>query len=678
MIGAKTQSGRSDIFSNKAVQIIGLGMAGALIALAIWLIGWDSFWEAKTWDWRVRLLAKNGKATHEVCLILLDQNSLDWGKTENGWSWPWPREVYGAIINFCKRSRVKSLAVDILFTEPSAYGVEDDVKLGSAMSEFGKAAGAVFIGQDKTTFPIPEVANNARLLCNVRLLPDPDGVYRRMPVSFKENTVPSLGIGAYLAALPPHQDIQAALKKMEATVPKDPHGNAILRYRGTHTAYSAAAIIQSELRLLSGETPVISPEVLKDKYVFLGFSAPGLYDLRPSPISGVFPGVEIHATLLDNFLSQDFIRQMPRQITVILILLIAFAGSASVSALKSPVSIIIGSLLNLSLPILFALWCYVEGWWMPIVVCEIASGTSMLLCLSVSYATEGRQKRFIKQAFRQYLSHELIEQLIENPDMLKLGGQRKMISIFFSDIQGFTSISEKLEPEELTAFLNDYLTAMTDIIIEEGGTVDKYEGDAIIAFWNAPLDLPEHAVRCVTAALRCQAKLTAMRPVFYERIRQNTYMRIGINTGYAVVGNFGSQTKFDYTMIGDSVNLAARLEGVNKQFRTYTMISEFTKAQLNNAVAVREIAKVAVVGRREPVKVYEPMTHQEYQAKQEIFETFDKGLNLFYTGEFDKAESVFSSIADRDPAADAYRIKSKEMKHAKPDHWQGVWVMSSK
>ncbi|HAO21510.1 MAG TPA: adenylate/guanylate cyclase domain-containing protein, partial [Desulfobacteraceae bacterium] len=429
---------------------------------------------------------------------------------------------------------------------------------------------------------------------------------------------------------------------------------------------------------LSGETPVISPEVLKDKYVFLGFSAPGLYDLRPSPISGVFPGVEIHATLLDNFLSQDFIRQMPRQITVILIILIALIGSASISAFKSPVSIVMGSLLNLSLPIFFAVWCYAKGWWMPIVACEIASGISMLLCLSVSYATEGRQKRFIKQAFRQYLSHELIEQLIENPDMLKLGGQRKMISIFFSDIQGFTSISEKLEPEELTAFLNDYLTAMTDIIIEEGGTVDKYEGDAIIAFWNAPLDLPEHAVRCVTAALRCQAKLTAMRPVFYERIRQNTYMRIGINTGYAVVGNFGSQTKFDYTMIGDSVNLAARLEGVNKQFRTYTMISEFTKAQLNNAVAVREIAKVAVVGRREPVKVYEPMTHQEYQAKQEIFETFDKGLNLFYTGEFDKAESVFSSIADRDPAADAYRIKSKEMKHAKPDHWQGVWVMSSK
>jgi adenylate cyclase len=680
MMGAKTQSGKADIFSGKIVQTIGLGTAGAVIALAIWLMGWDSFWEAKTWDWRVRLLAKNGKATHEICLILLDQNSLDWGKNENSWSWPWPREIYSVIINFCKRSHVKSLAVDVLFTEPSAYGVEDDVKLGSAMSDFGKIAGAVFIGQDKTTFPIPEVANNARLLCNVRLLPDSDGVYRRIPLSevFKENAVPSLGIGAYLAALPPHQDIQAALKKIDETVPKDAGKNAILRYRGTHTAYSAAAIIQSELRILAGETPVISPELLKDKYVFLGFSAPGLYDLRPSPISGVFPGVEIHATLLDNFLSQDFIHQMPRQIVVFLILLMALVGSASMSALKSPVSIVMGSLLNLSLPILFALWCYVKGWWMPIVVCEISSGTAMLLCLAVSYATEGRQKRFIKQAFRQYMSHEVVEQLIEHPDMLKLGGQRKMLSIFFSDIQGFTSISEKLEPEELTAFLNDYLTAMTDIIMEEGGTVDKYEGDAIIAFWNAPLDLPEHAIRCTTAALRCQEKLKAMRPVFYERIRQNTYMRIGVNTGYAVVGNFGSQTKFDYTMIGDSVNLAARLEGVNKQFGTYTMISEFTKEQLKDAVAVREIAKVAVVGRREPVKIYEPMAHKEYQANREIFETFAKGLNLFYAGDFDKAESVFSSIADRDPAAGAYRIKSMEMKHAKPEHWQGVWVMSSK
>ncbi len=671
------------MFSNKALHTAGLGMAGAMIALAIWLMGWDSFWEAKTWDWRVRLLSKPGKATHEICLILLDQNSLDWGKTENGWSWPWPREVYGVIINFCKRSGVKSLATDILFTEPSAYGVEDDLKLGGAIADFGKVAGAVFIGQENTTFPIPEVAKSIRLLCNVRMLPDPDGIYRRMPLSeiFEDKPVPSLGIGAYLSALPPSQDIQAELKAIHMAVPKDRRGNAILRYRGdvgTHTAYSAAAIIQSELRILSGEQPVISPDVLKDKYVFLGFSAPGLYDLRPSPVSGVFPGVEVHATLLDNFLSQDFIRTMPRRITAILIFIIAYVGTISISVLKNPVSIVMGSFLNLSAPILLSLWAYTEGWWMPVVVCEIASGSAMLLSLAVSYATEGRQKRFIKQAFQQYLSHEIIEQLIQNPALLRLGGQRKMISIFFSDIQGFTSVSEKLEPEELTAFLNDYLTAMTDIIIAEGGTVDKYEGDAIIAFWNAPLDLPDHAIRCVKAALRCQAKLAEMRPMFYERIRQNVFMRIGINTGYAVVGNFGSQTKFDYTMIGDSVNLAARLEGVNKQFGTYTMISEFTKEQIEDAVAAREIAKVAVVGRKEPVTIYEPMSHEQYQAKHDLFETFAQGLKRFYEGQFDEAETIFATIAEHDAAAEAYRIKCAEMIAAKPQHWHGVWVMSSK
>ena len=194
----------------------------------------------------------------------------------------------------------------------------------------------------------------------------------------------------------------------------------------------------------------------------------------------------------------------------------------------------------------------------------------------IYYTTEGRQKLFIKNAFKQYLSPAVIEELIQHPERLKLGGERRVLSIFFSDLEGFTGISEGLEPEELTALLNEYLSAMTDIIQEEGGTVDKYEGDAIIAFWNAPLLQPDHAERCVRAALRCQEKLAEMRPAFRERIGKDLRMRIGINSGPAVVGNMGSHTRFDYTMLGDAVNLAARLEGINKQFGTYTILSQAT------------------------------------------------------------------------------------------------------
>ncbi len=296
----------------------------------------------------------------------------------------------------------------------------------------------------------------------------------------------------------------------------------------------------------------------------------------------------------------------------------------------------------------------------------------------MNYITEGRQKRFIKDAFRQYLSPVFIEQLIQNPERLKLGGERKVLSIFFSDLQGFTSISEKLDPEELTILLNEYLTEMTVIIQEEGGTVDKYEGDAIIAFWNAPIDVDNHAVKIVRASLRCQERLAEMRPGIRELIGMNLMMRIGINTGPAVVGNMGSRTRFDYTMLGDSVNLAARLEGTNKQFGTYTMISQFTKEQAGNEFAFREIARVTVVGKQKPVTVYEPMFWDEYEAVKDILDQFAKGLELFYSGSFKQAREVFASIRDIDPPGAAYEEKCKILADSSPKNWRGVWVMTTK
>ena len=178
------------------------------------------------------------------------------------------------------------------------------------------------------------------------------------------------------------------------------------------------------------------------------------------------------------------------------------------------------------IPVFLSMGSYMIGIWLPLAVLETAVGLTIASALVANYATEGRQKRFIKNAFSQYLSPAVIEQLIQHPERLKLGGERRVLSIFFSDLQGFTSISEGLAPEELTTLLNDYLSAMTDIIIEEGGTVDKYEGDAIIAFWNAPLEVPDHAVRIVRASLRCQQKLSEMRPGFKARIGKEMFMKI--------------------------------------------------------------------------------------------------------------------------------------------------------
>ena len=219
---------------------------------------------------------------------------------------------------------------------------------------------------------------------------------------------------------------------------------------------------------------------------------------------------------------------------------------------------------------------------------------------------------------------------------------------------------------------------MTDIIHEEGGTIDKYEGDAIIAFWNAPLNLPDHAIRVVQAALRCQSRLAEMRPAISERIGKEMFMRVGINTGPAVVGNMGSRSRFDYTMLGDAVNLASRLEGVNKQFGTYTMISQMTRNEFGDKFAVRELARVAVVGRKEPVTVYEPMTWETYRAREEIFNAFAKGLAFFYQGDFAAALDIFASIHTLDPAAASYTEKCRHFLANPPNDWHGVWIMTSK
>ena len=330
------------------------------------------------------------------------------------------------------------------------------------------------------------------------------------------------------------------------------------------------------------------------------------------------------------------------------------------------------------MPPVTASFAYLQGYWLPLVIPQIAVMTAITLSLVVNFATEGIQRQFIKSAFQQYLNPAVIDQIIAHPEKLALGGERRELSIFFSDLQGFTSISEALDPETLTALLNDYLSAMTDIIHEENGTVDKYEGDAIIAFWNAPLDVPDHACRAVNAALRCQEKLAELRPQYLARTGKEFYMRIGVNTGYAVVGNMGSKDRFDYTMLGDSVNLAARLEGVNKQFGTYSMVSAETRKQAADKFSFRELARVAVVGKKEAVTVYEPFRSDVYNENKEVLVIFQNGLQLFYKGQFDAARDVFLSIASRDPAAAKYAEKCLEMKNLAVAGWDGVWVMTTK
>ncbi len=555
---------------SKLVDGILIGVAAALAALIIWHAGVLERLEYATWSWRAQFFARPSPATGTIKLILLDQQSLDWGRKQNSLTWPWPREAYVPIIDFCTRHGAKAVLFDVLYSEPSVYGMADDRALADAISRAPFFVGSLCLHRDanfstawptqaadrlsfnianfpsadkaarpSATFPIDEVAETAAVLANVIEEPDIDGVFRRANLFriFNGKAVPSLGFAAFglqFADNPgetcPTLPSQVCSGRFRAdslqicgkSIPLDREGKMILRFRGpsgVFQSYSAAAIIESEILARAGGMETIKDVAsFKDAYVFFGFSAPGLVDLRPTPLSNVCPGVEIHAALLDNLLTGDFIRDVPSMAVVLSTLMLAVLAAVSlVSFAKHVWHSVLGIALFAPLPAVIGFAAYPLGLWWPIIVQENAVLATIAGAIVFNYATEGRKKAFIKKAFRHYLSPAVIERILEDPSQLKLGGERKELSILFSDIEGFSTISEKLDPENLTSLLNLILSDMTEIILDEGGTLDKYEGDAIIAFWNAPLDQNDHAERACNAALKCQQKI---------RERQEEYSRM--------------------------------------------------------------------------------------------------------------------------------------------------------
>lgn len=702
----------------RALRGAAIGAVAAVLVIAVWATGAFDSLEYRSWDQRVGFYAPRETPDESVALVLLDQDSLDWVRDEFGISWPWPRELYAYIVEYFSRAEAAAVVFDVLYLDPSGYGVHDDAVFESAIRTNERFVGSVFLGTEtgdsiawpselppgslsaypvapesdssfaevfprfpRASFPIPEVTESARMLGNIHLAPDADGIYRRVSLFsiFDGRAVPALGTAGFLLPSGAGEDPQWTDVLDE--VPLDENGHAVLRYRGAGgmpPAYSAAAILQSEANLRGGMAPSIDPEVFAGTRVFFGFSAPGLFDLRPTPLGGSTPGVAVHATILDNLVTGGFIRTPGNVAVAGVVLVFAIAAAVLASVSVKPAMIALWYFLFLPAPLVLGFAAYLPGYWFPVVAPTAGLVLALVGAGAASYAVEGKQKRFIKSAFQQYLSPDVIENLLLDPKRLRLGGERRVLSIFFSDLQGFTGISENLSPEELTTLLNEYLSAMTDVIHEEGGTVDKYEGDAIIAFWNAPLEQENHPVRAVRAALRCQHALAELRPTFAAKTGAELFMRIGMNTGAAVVGNMGSRTRFDYTMLGDAVNLAARLEGVNKQFATYTMISEATAAELTHEFRCRELGRVGVVGRAAPVAVFEPYFAKQYRDAADLLEIFHRALQLYYQGAFNEAGQLFDSISAVDPPSARYSERCRMLIQEPPPDWNGVWVMTSK
>ena len=690
----------------KSSRGILVGLLAVALAFLLHSLKITESWEWKSWDWRLRLFQEPSRASDEIAIFLIDQYSLDVYEEQQGLSWPWPRQIYSAVIDYLVAGGARAVVFDLLFSEPSRSGVEDDLDFAAAIERAGNVFLTFSLSREEgleepplgllerfslekqslpaepvievksASLPVEVLLTGARGAGNVLFTPDGDSIFRRLLLLFscQDLVLPSLPLAL------------AKFIKGEQGMPRiplDETGRMIIRYygpEGTYRSYSIAAIINSWAQLEEGMTPQIPPREFADKIVFIGGNAPGLLDLRPTPFSPVNTGVEIQVTVVDNILSEDFVSRPPRALWLSLAVLFALITAVGISLLRKIWQMIFFLLLCAALPFGAAWAAFSFGYWLEFVTPEISVLLGFIGAALLNYSVEGRQRRFIKSVFRHYLSPDVIERIIRNPSLLRLGGEKREITSFFSDVAGFTAISEALAPEELVNLLNEYLSEMTEIILEEGGTLDKYEGDAIIAFWNAPLDQPDHALRSCRAALRCQRRLEELRQDFRQRYGHSVAMRIGLNSGPAVVGNMGSSRRFDYTAMGDTVNLAARLEGACKTYGISILVGEETFNRIKEEFVAREVDRIRVVGKKKPVAVFEITGERGGvgDAELEKLRIFDLAREAYRRRDWEGARRLFERVED-DPLARLYEDRCRGLSQSPPpEDWDGVFDLKVK
>ncbi|MDO9567631.1 MAG: adenylate/guanylate cyclase domain-containing protein [Candidatus Desulfaltia sp.] len=519
------------------------------------------------------------------------------------------------------------------------------------------------------------------------MLPDKDGVVRWMPGVFKcaEKLYAPLSLIALSAYLESPISINIGEYGVERVqvgkimVPTDELGRILINYRGAGKTFPHIPVTD----ILNNN---IADTVVKDKIVIVGATAVGIYDLRVTPFENVFPGVEIHANVVDSILSKDFMYQ-PAWAAIFDIMAIIVAGLILGLVLPKAGGIS-GAAAGFSLFAGYILLCqYLFSQKGLILNLVYPLSVIILVYISITaykYFTESKQKKFIKDAFSTYLAPAVVKQLIESPEKLVLGGEERKITAFFSDIQGFTGISEGLTPKELVELLNEFLTETTNIILKYEGTVDKFEGDAIIAFFGAPNDLENQEEIACMACIDMQKRLSELREGWKTSGKPELYMRIGLCTGPAVVGNMGSKTRMDYTMMGDTVNIASRLEGVNKIYGIYMLIGETTFRKAGDKIMAREIDSINVVGKKEPVRVYQLLGYKKDigESMDKTIDNYSSGLYAYRNQDWEKAESFFKAVLELTPddgPSKTMLLRCDEYKiNPPPKNWDGSFTMKTK
>lgn len=640
------------------------------MALLVWLAvislarlpQWQEI-EHKLFDW-LTVVAAPMRSSLPITIVGIDEPSF----SQIGERWPWPRHLYAKLVDRLTEAGAAVVAFDVIFAEAS--NTRDDQKFAEAISRSGNVVLASDHAFHETAFfkqwirveplPVLREAGAVSGLATIEL--EGDAVVRRLPQ----------GRDAFF-----RQVIETFIKARPGLVePPWIPPEAMARYLGPSHTFPYVSFYQ----VLQGDSS-IPEDFFRDQIVLVG------RDVRSSPEAGaahadmfstpflgrtklLTPGVEIHATFVENALTGEIL--MPASVErqwLILGLVIALSLVCVMRWHLGWGALLYGGAAGALFA--YAYWLFAkQNIWLPLltpVAGLVAVHVSMTL---MSYLIERRRASSIKDAFSRYVSAQVVDQMVAHPERLRLGGERRELTLLFCDLEGFTSMSEKLSPEQVAHVINAYLTAMTRVILDTGGTVDKYIGDAIMAFWNAPLDDPEHAVHAVEAAIGMLEAMEGLQSRFLEEGAPGRLnIRIGLHTGPAIVGNMGSEERFDYSCLGDTVNLAARLEGVNKTYGTRILFSKATRDLLGERIQVRPIDRVRVKGKDEPVDIFSPCADVELSLRT------SQALLAYRSREWAQARAAWAAVAAYAPEEkmpEVFMDRISEFENASlPDDWDG-------
>lgn len=648
-------------------------VAGLFLSL-LFIFGFFTTWSAKLTD----KLFLQGRADPEIVIITIDNDSL-----QKIGRWPWDRKIHALLLNKLSEQVPAVIGYDVNFPETS--NTESDKALAEAIKNSGNVILPIEaelkiqnnkIITDKLLYPIQEIKDAAFGLGMTNTPADEDGIFRKLPIDIytkqDDTKLPSF------ANLLANQYLLKDNRYLNS-IPKDNQGRMIVNFSGrpkTITMIPALTVMENKLK----------PDELKNKIVLIGSTASDLHDEMLTPVSrsgAMMSGVEIHANATETIINNKFLKPLDT-IWQILILLGASLLLGIILSFSRILWGTLASLIILAVYILIAIIAFDYGLIFDLLYFIFTVFLVYLTVIVSKFLLESKEKKYIKNTFGRYVSQQIINELIAHPEKLKLGGEKKELTILFSDIRGFTSISEKLSPERLVNLLNEYLTTMTNTIMDTDGVIDKFIGDAIMAFWGAPIDDQDHAVKSVQAAWLMSKKLAEMKNGWLKKYDVDLKIGIGINSGEVVIGNLGSDKRFDYTVIGDTVNLSSRLESLTKLYGVQIIVSQFTKDKTNDKFYFRPLDLVVVKGKAEAVEIFElicPSSEIKSENKKMI-ENFTDGIYMYRNKQWDKAIAIFEELKKEwpdDVPTKIYLDRCQELKNNPPDStWNGVYHLTNK